>query len=57
MLLPEGFLKTTGILISMSRVFGKPYGATGLGLFAERIAQFRLYYDIMYKSNSNIAHY
>jgi len=30
MLLPEGFAKTAGILISMSRIFVKPYGATGL---------------------------
>jgi len=26
---------------SMLRIFGKLYGATGLGLFAERIAQLR----------------
>ena len=43
MLLPEGFVKTTGILISMSRIFVKPYGATDFDLFAERITQFRLY--------------
>ncbi len=31
MLIPEGFKKTTGVLISTLRIFGKPYGATGLG--------------------------
>ncbi len=41
MLLLEGFAKTAGILISMSRIFVKPYSATGFRLFAERIAQFR----------------
>ena len=31
MLMPKGFTKTAGILNSMSRIFGKPYSATGLG--------------------------
>ncbi len=30
-LLPEGIAKTTGILISMLRIFVMPYGATDLG--------------------------
>ncbi len=41
MLMPEGFAKTAGILISMSRIFVKPCGATNFSQFAERIAQFR----------------
>ncbi len=31
MLLSEGIAKTTGILISMSRIFVLTYGATNLG--------------------------
>ncbi len=31
MLILEGFTKTTGVLISTSWIFGKPYGATDLG--------------------------
>ena len=30
-LIPEGFTKTASVLISTLRIFGKPYGATGLG--------------------------